>query len=108
MLFVILGLEVIAVRVNSATLRKGLVAIVTVSVVRLAVVAACAGILYLVHRQRRTDIMTLSWGGLRGGLSIALALSIPPPRWPDPRSSAQPISSSCFPSLSRAAPCICS
>ncbi len=77
LLFVILGLEVIAVSVNTATLRKGLVAIVTVSVVRLAVVAACAGILYLVHRQRRTDILTLSWGGLRGGLSIALALSIP-------------------------------
>jgi CPA1 family monovalent cation:H+ antiporter len=77
LLFVLLGLEVIAINVNGATFRKGLVAIITVNVVRLAVVAAFAGILYLVHRQRRTDIATLSWGGLRGGLSIALALSVP-------------------------------
>jgi CPA1 family monovalent cation:H+ antiporter len=77
LLFVLLGLEVIAVNVNGATFRKGLVAIVAVNAVRLAVVAACAGLLYLLTRQRRTDIVTLSWGGLRGGLSIALALSIP-------------------------------
>jgi CPA1 family monovalent cation:H+ antiporter len=77
LLFVLLGLEVIAVNVNGATFRKGLAAIVTVNLVRLAVVAVVAGILYLLHRQRRTDIVTLSWGGLRGGLSIALALSVP-------------------------------
>jgi monovalent cation:H+ antiporter, CPA1 family len=76
-LFVLLGLEVLAIKVSAGTFRTGLAAIVTVNAVRLAVVAACTGILYLLHRQRRSAILTMSWGGLRGGLSIALALSIP-------------------------------
>jgi CPA1 family monovalent cation:H+ antiporter len=77
LLFVLLGLEAMAVTMNPATVRNGAAAIVSVNVVRLAVVAACAGILYLCRTGRRTAILTITWGGLRGGLSIALALSIP-------------------------------
>jgi CPA1 family monovalent cation:H+ antiporter len=31
----------------------------------------------LVQRQHQSSIFVLTWGGLRGGLSIALALSVP-------------------------------
>ena len=77
-LFVLLGLEVLAINLDTATIRTGLAAILTVNAVRLAIVAAWAGVLYFVHKRNGSDILTLSWGGLRGGLSIALALSIPP------------------------------
>lgn len=77
LLFVLLGLGVMAVPLNLMTVRSGGAAIVSVNVVRLAVVAACAGILHLCRTGRKAAIFTMTWGGLRGGLSIALALSIP-------------------------------
>ncbi|KAA6460152.1 sodium:proton antiporter [Acidobacteria bacterium AB60] len=78
LLFVLLGLEVLVVAFNPTTLRAGLAAILSVNAVRLAVVALCALLVRICRRERRSAIFTLTWGGLRGGLSIALALSIPP------------------------------
>ncbi len=90
LLFVLLGLEVLVVTLNPVTLRAGGAAILSVNAVRLAVVALCVIIIRICRRNRRTDsheagfaswggstILTLAWGGLRGGLSIALALSVP-------------------------------
>lgn len=77
LLFVLLGLEVLAVALNAATVRAGLSAIVSVNLVRLAVVTLCVGMVHLIQKQSRATIVTLTWGGLRGGLSIALALSVP-------------------------------
>jgi len=77
LLFVLLGLEAMVVTLNATTIRAGLVAIFSVNTVRLAVVALCLGIVHLWQKQRLRSIATLTWGGLRGGLSIALALSIP-------------------------------
>ena len=77
-LFVLLGLEVMAVTLNATTVRAGVTAIVSVNLVRLAVVALCLCVMRICLPQRRSSLLTLTWGGLRGGLSIALALSIPP------------------------------
>jgi CPA1 family monovalent cation:H+ antiporter len=77
LLFVLLGLEVLVVAFNGVTLRAGLAAILSVNGVRLAVVALCVGIVRVFDRNRKGAVLTLTWGGLRGGLSIALALSIP-------------------------------
>jgi CPA1 family monovalent cation:H+ antiporter len=77
LLFVLLGLEAMVVTLNATTIRAGLAAIVSVNVVRLAVVALCLGIVHLWRKQSLHSITTLTWGGLRGGLSIALALSVP-------------------------------
>ena len=77
LLFVLLGLEVMSLTLNTLTVRTGVAAIFSVNAVRLAVVAATTGILCLCQKNRRSAIFTMSWGGLRGGLSIALALSIP-------------------------------
>ena len=78
LLFVLLGLEAMVVTLNAATIRAGLAAIFSVNLVRLAVVALCLGIVRVCQKERRIAITTLTWGGLRGGLSIALALSVPP------------------------------
>ena len=59
------------------SLESGLAAIIAVTAVRLAVVALILGCIRLFRREHRSSILTLSWGGLRGGLSIALALSVP-------------------------------
>jgi monovalent cation:H+ antiporter, CPA1 family len=76
-LFVLLGLEVMAVSLDSATLRTGFEAIVSVNAVRFAVVAALLAAARLWQRGNHSSTLLLAWGGLRGGLSIALALSVP-------------------------------
>jgi len=78
LLFVLLGLVVMTVNLNLSTIGSGLAAILTVNAVRLGAVALCVYFIRL-FRQKRMDgnITLLTWGGLRGGLSIALALSVP-------------------------------
>ena len=76
-LFVLLGLEVLAIRFEGRSLESGLVAIVAVSAVRLGVVALLISAMRKMQPNHSSSIATLSWGGLRGGLSIALALSVP-------------------------------
>jgi CPA1 family monovalent cation:H+ antiporter len=76
-LFVLLGLEAMAIRLDAPTLRSGLAAIVSVNAVRLAVVALLLALLRLIRPGHRSSTFVLTWGGLRGGLSIALALSVP-------------------------------
>ena len=76
-LFVLLGLEVLAIPIHWSSLRSGVTAIAIVTAVRLAVVALILGSLRLVQRKFQSSILALTWGGLRGGLSIALALAVP-------------------------------
>jgi CPA1 family monovalent cation:H+ antiporter len=76
-LFVLLGLEILVVAFNPGSVRAGAAAIVSVNAVRLAVVALCALMLRWIQKERQSAILILTWGGLRGGLSIALALSVP-------------------------------
>ena len=76
-LFVLLGLEVMAIPLNAAGTRAGVSAIVLVNVVRLAVVALLLVIVRLFRPAQKSSLFVLTWGGLRGGLSIALALSVP-------------------------------
>jgi CPA1 family monovalent cation:H+ antiporter len=77
LLFVLLGLEILAVSFNLRTVRAGASAIFSVNVVRLAIVALCMVIVRFCRKGRHDAILTMTWGGLRGGLSIALALSVP-------------------------------
>ncbi len=76
-LFVLLGLEVLVISFTHLTFASGALAIVGVAMVRTIVVAAILGLVRLLQPGHKTSILTLSWGGLRGGLSIALALSVP-------------------------------
>jgi len=77
MLFVLIGLEVLALALTGQYLLIGLLAIPIVLLARWLSVAAP---LAVVSRRGGFTALTtrvLTWGGLRGGISIALALSIP-------------------------------
>jgi Na+:H+ antiporter len=76
-LFLMIGLEIIAVSPVPATIALGVLAIPLVLFARCASVVpplvAMRGILPM----QGPTLPTLLWGGLRGGISIAMALSLP-------------------------------
>jgi len=76
-LFVLLGLEAMAIALDRTTILTGLAAILSVNAVRLMTVAVLLALVRLIHPAHRSSTFVLTWGGLRGGLSIALALSVP-------------------------------
>lgn len=76
-LFVLLGFEVVAIPFPPRAFGSGVLAIVSVIGVRLVVVALVAWVIRLLQPGHETSVVTLAWGGLRGGLSIALALTVP-------------------------------
>lgn len=83
-LFVLLGLGVLAISFIRTDIPVGLAAFVIVTAVRFAVVAALTSFnCRVLQPGHQSSIRLLTWGGLRGGLSIALALSVP-------RSAEQP------------------
>jgi CPA1 family monovalent cation:H+ antiporter len=77
-LFMLIGFEVIAVTFAANILTAAVLAIPLALAARFVAVAVPVSIL----RFRRTfspgAIPILTWGGLRGGISVALALSLPP------------------------------
>jgi monovalent cation:H+ antiporter, CPA1 family len=76
-LFVLLGLEVLAIPFHWSLLRSGPPAIVAVLAVRLAVVALVLYSIRCAGQARDSSVLVLTWGGLHGGLSLALALALP-------------------------------
>ncbi len=76
-LFVAIGMEVLVLTFSISYLIAGVVAIVVVLAARLVSVGVPV---WLLRRSDRFDsslIGILTWGGLRGGISVALALSLP-------------------------------
>lgn len=76
-LFVLLGLEAMAISLDANAIRAGLSAIGSVTLVRFGVVALLLAIARICQPEYKSSLFVLTWGGLRGGLSIALALSVP-------------------------------
>ena len=76
-LFVLLGFEVLIIPFTLRSFESGGLAVISVLGVRLLVVALVLGAVRLLQPGHESSLLTLSWGGLRGGLSIALALSVP-------------------------------
>jgi CPA1 family monovalent cation:H+ antiporter len=76
-LFVLMGCEFLAVPFTGAALLVGALAIALVNAARFIATGAVLSLVQLVQRGHRSSLMVLVWGGLRGGLSIALALSVP-------------------------------
>ncbi len=76
-LFLLIGLEVLVVRFDVSLLPLAIAAVPIVFVARLAAVAIPVTILSAKQRFVKGTIPILTWGGVRGGISVALALSIP-------------------------------
>jgi CPA1 family monovalent cation:H+ antiporter len=76
-LFLLLGLELIAMPWSIEYVYAGLLAIPVVLGARWLSVAASLGLVRAFHKPVRGAMSVLTWGGLRGGLAVALALSIP-------------------------------
>lgn len=76
-LFVLIGLEVIALEFKLNNLLLGLAAIVIVLVSRYITILLSNLILKKSHRANNKERSILVWAGLRGGISIALALTLP-------------------------------
>jgi CPA1 family monovalent cation:H+ antiporter len=76
-LFVIIGLEFLAIRVGSVHTVIALSAILIVLIARYVSVGALVGGMRFRRKFSKGVVEILTWGGLRGGISIALALSIP-------------------------------
>lgn len=78
LLFLLLGLEIVAVRTQIAELAAVLIAIPLSIAVRGLSVFLSALPLHLRGPERGRALAILTWGGLRGGISVALALGLPP------------------------------
>ncbi len=76
-LFLLLGLQVLAMPRGAQTIGAGLVAIPVTLLARLISVAAPVAVMSVRGRLVRGLVPILTWSGLRGGLSVAMALSLP-------------------------------
>lgn len=77
-LFVMIGFELVRVPLSRATLAAGALIIPAVLVARLASVSVTVLALRPLTRFAPGATWLLTWGGLRGGISVALALSLHP------------------------------
>lgn len=76
-LFVLIGLEVLVLTISGRYLLAGALAVPLVLMARLACIAVPISLLSLRTQFAPRAVRILTWGGLRGGISVALALSIP-------------------------------
>ena len=76
-LFLLIGLEVLVISSAFEFAWLGLIAIVVVLASRWLAVAIPITLLSLKETFTKGAITMLTWGGLRGGISVALALSLP-------------------------------
>ena len=80
-LFLMIGFEVFALELNMDALTAGAFAIALALIARLAAVAVPILLLRPFKQFSRGVIPIMTWGGLKGGISVALALSLPESEW---------------------------
>jgi CPA1 family monovalent cation:H+ antiporter len=76
-LFLLIGLELLVLPIERGWLVAGVLAIPIVLSARWLSVAGIVGPLRWVSAQSKGAIRILTWGGLRGGIAVAMALSLP-------------------------------
>jgi CPA1 family monovalent cation:H+ antiporter len=77
LLFALIGLEVVALTVDWSQVWIGFLAVPVVLLARFASVGIPFFALARFRRSSPNAVPIMTWGGLRGGISIALALSLP-------------------------------
>jgi monovalent cation:H+ antiporter, CPA1 family len=75
-LFLLIGFEVLIIKVNTTLLLIGGIAIAVVLLARFISVAMPVSLMRKWVKFEANAIPILTWGGLRGGISVALALSL--------------------------------
>ena len=80
-LFLMIGFEVFAVAFSVDDVKAGLMAIVLALTARFAAVAVPVLLLKPFREFSNGVIPIMTWGGLKGGISVALALSLPDSEW---------------------------
>lgn len=82
-LFVLIGLEVLALSFKTEYLTAGLIAVPLVLLARFVSVSLPVQVFRLFQELTDRATLILTWGGLRGGISVAMALSLPPSSFRD-------------------------
>jgi monovalent cation:H+ antiporter, CPA1 family len=77
-LFVLIGLEILVLEYESRALAAGLLAIPIVLLARFLAVGIPVKVLRQFRDFTPRVVRVMTWGGLRGGISVALALSLSP------------------------------
>jgi monovalent cation:H+ antiporter, CPA1 family len=75
-LFVLIGLELLLINIDIPKFELGLIAFLIVVFARYISVGASMIITRFKKTFQKADLLILTWGGLRGGISVALALSL--------------------------------
>lgn len=76
-LFLLLGFEMLVIRTNTSLIIIGSIVVVIVLFARFISVLLPLSFLRLFTPFEKHSIPILTWGGLRGGISVAMALSLP-------------------------------
>lgn len=80
-LFLLIGVEVFVVTLNFDTISAGVAAIALSLIGRLVAVALPVLVMKPFREYSRGVVPIMTWGGLKGGISVALALSLPDSDW---------------------------
>ncbi len=77
-LFMLIGIEVLVISFTGRSVLAGLIIIVIVLGARFVSVYVPIAVIGVKNKFPRGVVRILTWAGLRGGISVALALSMPP------------------------------